>query len=451
MEVVEGHNLDALRRAEPHPPLEQIVRWTIEIAEALDTAHRRGVVHRDIKPANILIGTDGRARITDFGIARVAESDLTRDGAFLGSPSFASPEQLRGAKIDGRADLFSLASVLYFLSTRRRPFEGDDIAAIVYAACHVDPARPSSRNPEIGPAVDAVILRALEKNPDARFQTGRDFANALRDTITDPIPSRTVVENPVERTRPDQQALPSPSAEERAASIASTAAVSIVKASRAAAEEARRLASAFMEWLRRSASHARRGIAALSARVQEASPTVRDRLFRFADALSPHRAGRSRWRLAAAVIVVAGLAIVAGRLWTGGDETPRHGHVWEQLREIVGSRSSRVNVVVAHGLEDGTIELSEEGAVLLSDSLKAPKKELFGASFLSYRSGTDTSRFRLAPGSHVLTVKVTGADGLEIVKPLNVRVDPRSEYDLQISVSTWPRTRISADWEIVEE
>jgi serine/threonine protein kinase len=451
MEVVEGRNLEALRTAKPHPTLEQIIRWTIEVAEALEAAHRRNVVHRDIKPANILIGTDGRARITDFGIARVAESDLTRDGFFLGSPAFASPEQLCGEKIDGRADLFSLGAVLYLLATRRRPFEGEAIGTIAYAACHSEPPRPSSVNPALSPALDSVILRALEKKPELRFQSGGELAGALRAAAVDKTPSDVSAATVVERTISSRSVSAAPTAEDRAVSIASAIAVSVVRASRAAATETRRLASAFMEWLRRSEPRARRGIVAMAESVHAASPGLRDRLLRLADSVSSHRSGKSRWWLAAALIAAAAIAVVAGRSFIAHDESPRHGHVWEQLRAMVGGKASRVNVLVEHGLEDGTVEISENGGVLLSESLRAPKKELFGASFLSYRSGTDESKFRLAAGSHELTVRIRGRDTLELDKTLDVRVDPKSEYDLRISVKTWPMERISADWAVIKE
>ena len=163
------------------------------------------------------------------------------------------------------------------------------------------------------------------------------------------------------------------------------------------------------------------------------------------------RAMPSRWWLALALIGTVAVVIPAVRSWMGPDDAPRHGNVWEQLRGFMGGKSARVGVLVEHGLEDGSLEVSEHGVVLLSDSLKAPQKELFGASFLAYRSGIDTSTFRLNPGSHVLTVKVTARDGLELVKTLDVQIESKSEYDLHISVSTWPRKRMSADWDLVEK
>ena len=436
MELVDGQSLEALRLAEPHPTLERVVRWTIEIADALDAAHRRGVVHRDVKPANILIGADGGARITDFGIARMADSDLTRDGAFIGSPSFASPEQLRGAKIDGRTDLFSLGAVLYLLSTRRRPFEGDDIATIVYAACHAEPKRPMSLNSEVGPAMDAIILRALQKDPRARFQTGREFAEALRNATTGARASDPPAAGSVDRTLRDERSPAAPTAEDRAVSIASAAAVSVVRASRATAGEARRLASAFMDWVGRTAPEVRRGILSLAARVKTASPAI-------------GKQSRSRWGPVAVLIVAIAVALLASRPWT--DDTPSRGHAWERLRGLVGGKSSRVTIQVEHGLEDGAIEISDGAGVVLSERLEAPERDLLGMSAFKYRSGTETSSVRLAPGDHELSIKVTGRDDLELVKTLSVQVEPRSEYELHISVATWPRARISADWASVVE
>ena len=124
MELVEGRSLDALMEQGPAPSPATVLTWGAEVAEALDAAHQRGIVHRDIKPSNILVDAEGRARIADFGIARLSESELTRTGLFLGSPAYASPEQIQSATVDGRSDLFSLGATLYKLLTGVRPFAG---------------------------------------------------------------------------------------------------------------------------------------------------------------------------------------------------------------------------------------------------------------------------------------------------------------------------------------
>src|SRR5262245_37170700 len=140
MELVEGLSLEAIIQDGAAPSERDALEWAAQVAEALDAAHRREIVHRDVKPANILIDHYGRAMIAAFGIARLADSDLTHDGHFVGSPAFASPEQISGAPVDARSDLFSLGSTLYTVLTGSRPFRGDDLSSLAYAICHSDPA-----------------------------------------------------------------------------------------------------------------------------------------------------------------------------------------------------------------------------------------------------------------------------------------------------------------------
>jgi hypothetical protein len=180
MELVEGRSLDAILHEGPRPPTWACLEWGAQIAEALNAAHERGIVHRDVKPANILIDQEGRARITDFGIARLAESDLTRVGAFLGSPAFSSPEQILAAAVDGRSDLFSLGATLYLLLTGERPFRGNDLSGLTYAICHLDPIPMRQLSPMLPRVAEAVVMRALAKDPQRRFPKGRDMADYLR-------------------------------------------------------------------------------------------------------------------------------------------------------------------------------------------------------------------------------------------------------------------------------
>jgi len=180
MELIEGLSLEAVMRRRPCPEPSVVLGWGAQMAEALDAAHRRGVVHRDIKPANILIDEEGRARIADFGIARLSGSELTRTGLFLGSPAYAAPEQLRGEPVDARADLFSLAATLYAALTTKKPFAGDDLASLAYAICHREPVPPRHLNPALPQACDAILRKALAKDPAHRYQTGREMAIDLR-------------------------------------------------------------------------------------------------------------------------------------------------------------------------------------------------------------------------------------------------------------------------------
>ncbi|HKY32252.1 MAG TPA: serine/threonine-protein kinase [Candidatus Polarisedimenticolia bacterium] len=180
MELVAGRSLEAALRQDGKRPVKDVLEWGAQVAEALDAAHRRGVVHRDIKPANILVDADGRARIADFGIARLPDSEMTREGSFLGSPAYASPEQVRGLPVDGRSDLFSLASSLYSLLAGVKPFRGPDLAGLAYAICHAQPERLDRHISGLPARCSAILARGMAKDPEQRYQTGREMAEDLR-------------------------------------------------------------------------------------------------------------------------------------------------------------------------------------------------------------------------------------------------------------------------------
>jgi serine/threonine protein kinase len=184
MEFVEGRNLaDVIKKGERYT-LDRVSEIVQQIAEALGYAHRQGVIHRDIKPANILMTSKAvygseRPRITDFGIAKLASSDITTTGQLLGTPSFMPPEQFTGSPIDGRADLFSLGVILYSLATGEQPFPGETMTAVSYKVVYTEPIPPAKLNPAIPARYEAVILKALAKSPSDRFQTGEEMAQEL--------------------------------------------------------------------------------------------------------------------------------------------------------------------------------------------------------------------------------------------------------------------------------
>ncbi len=184
MEFVAGRTLaDALKRGERFP-LDRVCEIGQQIAEALGYAHRQGVIHRDVKPANILMTSREvygyeRPRITDFGIAKLAASEITVTGQMLGTPSFMPPEQFTGAPIDGRADLFSLGVILYVMATGEQPFPGETMTAVSYKIVYTEPVPPSKLNPAIPARLEAAILKCLAKNPADRYQTGEELAQDL--------------------------------------------------------------------------------------------------------------------------------------------------------------------------------------------------------------------------------------------------------------------------------
>jgi serine/threonine protein kinase len=185
MEYVEGKNLKQLLKDKVAFSWDRVAEIAMSVADALDYAHRRGIVHRDVKPANIIILTsDGTVKITDFGIAKIEASSLTETGQFLGTPNYMSPEQVTGETVDGRSDLFSLGVVLYELLTKRKPFIGDNLTSISYKIVHEEYPPPETYDATIPGEFGPILARALAKDPAARFQSGKDFHAALAEFRT---------------------------------------------------------------------------------------------------------------------------------------------------------------------------------------------------------------------------------------------------------------------------
>jgi serine/threonine protein kinase len=192
MEYVEGNNLkEVLSQGRPLS-FEQIGDIIAQVAEALDFAHAKGIVHRDVKPANVILLDGHRAKITDFGIAKIASgaANLTTTGQFLGTPNYMAPEQIKGAPVDGRTDIFALGICLYECLTRRKPFGGDSLTSISYKIVH-EPFSPLQEiNPQIPEGYEEIVANCLAKDPSKRYQRARDLANALRAVIRGEKPVR---------------------------------------------------------------------------------------------------------------------------------------------------------------------------------------------------------------------------------------------------------------------
>ena len=183
MEYVQGESLSSVLAANRAFSFKEIADMAAQLSSGLDYAHEFDIVHRDIKPANILITRDGRPKITDFGVAKVATTTLTRTGTVVGTPAYMSPEQVTGHPVAGTADQFSLAVMLYQMLTGERPFSGENPTTIMYKIVHEEPPPPSALNVTVPAAVDTALLRALAKNPVDRYPTCTDLANALRDAL----------------------------------------------------------------------------------------------------------------------------------------------------------------------------------------------------------------------------------------------------------------------------
>lgn len=179
MEFVPGRSLHEVLRESKRLPADRAVAVGAQIARALQAAHEGGIVHRDVKPGNILVTDDGRAKITDFGVARLAASELTTVGRFVGTPNYASPEQVEGRTLDGRSDLFSLGAVLFRCLTGRLPFPGDSFSAIGFRIARGQMIDPRSVASDLPVAFHEFLKKALTVEPSERFADGDEMARAL--------------------------------------------------------------------------------------------------------------------------------------------------------------------------------------------------------------------------------------------------------------------------------
>jgi serine/threonine-protein kinase len=187
MEYLEGRTLEEIMEDGNQIPARDAVIYGIQLAEALDYSHARGIVHRDVKPGNIISPGYGHAiRITDFGIARIDapnKEHRTRIGSVLGTPQYMSPEQVEGQQVDGRSDLFSLGVILYQLITGEKPFVSETLTSLLMKIVQEDPAPIDIQKTDIPQSLKAIIDKLLNKKPENRFQTGKELANALRKIV----------------------------------------------------------------------------------------------------------------------------------------------------------------------------------------------------------------------------------------------------------------------------
>jgi len=184
MELLKGKDLMPFTKPGSTLPAEKVVSIVAKVADALGYAHKHNVVHRDVKPANVMYEQEADVvKVTDFGIARITDSSRTKTGMVLGTPSYMSPEQLQGKKIDGRSDLFSLAVTLYQLACGRLPFEGDSMAQLMYRIANDHAPDILKYNSTLSPKFVAFLDKAMSKEAGERFQTGEEFAAELRSTF----------------------------------------------------------------------------------------------------------------------------------------------------------------------------------------------------------------------------------------------------------------------------
>ena len=183
MEYLEGHTIEDLIKRKVKFNYKIISQIIMQICSALEYAHARGIVHRDIKPANIMVLTDYTIKVMDYGIARIDSNSMTKTGIAMGTPNYISPEQLQGKTVDHRADLFSLGVVIYEMLLGKRPFKGENITSLIYSILNKEPEKPSNINPQIPLLFDQIIIKALKKNPQERYQKASEIKTDLSEFL----------------------------------------------------------------------------------------------------------------------------------------------------------------------------------------------------------------------------------------------------------------------------
>jgi beta-lactam-binding protein with PASTA domain len=179
MEYLPGKSLKAVVREQGQLAPEEAIEIVVQILRAARFAHKRGIIHRDLKPHNVILDEEGRAKVTDFGIARAGASDMTLTGSIMGTAQYLSPEQAQGHSVSETSDLYAVGIVLYELLTGRVPFDGETAVTIALKQVSAEPPKPSVLNAAVSPELDAVVLRALAKSPSERFENAAEFIAAL--------------------------------------------------------------------------------------------------------------------------------------------------------------------------------------------------------------------------------------------------------------------------------
>ena len=196
MELIQGKTLKEIINSEGTLSWKWAVNIAMQIASALELAHKKGIVHRDIKPHNIIITEDGIAKVTDFGIAKaVSNSTITAFGTTIGSVHYFSPEQAKGGFTDAKSDLYSLGVVMYEMLTGKVPFDADTPVSVALKHMQEEPKEPAEINPEIPSAVNQIVVKAMQKEPSARYQNATEMLHDLSTALKDPDGDFVIIEN----------------------------------------------------------------------------------------------------------------------------------------------------------------------------------------------------------------------------------------------------------------
>jgi serine/threonine protein kinase len=386
MEYIEGQTLESHIRDSTGDSLTSELDLLKQIAVALDYAHSQGIVHRDIKPANIIITPQGRAKITDFGIAKLAGTQITLPGESPGTPSYMSPEQVSGEIVDGRSDLFSLGIILYGILTGEKPFTGESASAVTFKIAYKEPEPPSELNQSLDSRFDYVATRALAKSPANRYQSGQELADDLDDLCHDQ-PPRSQSEAPTAADMDgttigqtvDLRKIPSP------AGKTATTGPESVDAARGVLEQSRRRAS---------------------------SKSLRWKVLGFL------------------ALFVTLIALISFRNF----QLPKILPIPNASGISLASKTAKLDIHCLHKFRSANLLVWSNGRLICERKLiGSVKKRLV---FIKKTQGSFSETLALEPGNHVIRVKVTSEQaGYNQTKEIEGEFPPETKKTLEISFS----------------
>jgi predicted Ser/Thr protein kinase len=393
MEYVAGRTLKQALAETGRLPVDRVLDIALRLSQALEHAHDRGVIHRDLKPANILLGEDGSVKIADFGVARMERSDLTRDGASVGSPAYMSPEQVRGQPVDRRSDLFSLGVVLYEMLTGRRPFAGQDAHAISYQIVHEQPAPLGA---DLLPAWGRLISRLLAKRPGSRPANARalheDLLALTPSTGATPsmVPQADVEETVVERG-------PSPPCP----AAAGDGGIPLFE----------------QQWMKSIGVVVTQGLRWLALRIPRLIGWV-------ARARDGRRAVLVAGSLLAIIMVSGSFVLLLGA-------------------------GCRVEVDMKHGLEAGRLRIEVDGREVIDRRFKGEERStrMFGKDLFKRSGGEINDSFVVGPGDHEILVRVEASgEAGDWSQSLSRSLSRDENARLKIRVATAFSKGLQLDW-----
>lgn len=450
MEYIDGQSLNTLLSNNAGKlALERALQLTEELAEALDCAHGQGVVHRDIKPANILVTSAGHAKITDFGIAKLNLAHLTLPGHVLGTPAYMSPEQLNGESLDGRSDLFSLGVILYSMVSGYRPFQGDSVTTVCFKLANHDPLPPSALDPELPHGVDAIILRAMAKDPAQRYQRGLEFALDVRElkdrlaaskrtaSFEAKTGTRAVKQSPtVSRNKPSQPGMAQLSSSWRKF-VEFTVRFRRVKRSRIAAAIMIAIASVgfAFSWHRQiyEPTRAQAGSSRAATVTSAASNDMPASSSAVDSPTTPTRTAKVLKSAARKQRAVPKTLSANNSSGAVPDSAPA------AVPKAVSTNNSSASlpgstlvIGITHPFTDGNVSVSSDTRVLFTHPLKGETSKRLG--LFQKVQGHETGSVHLPVGAHQLSVHVESkADGYDQLKTLSVDMERGETRTLQIS------------------